>query len=299
MPMAVHMPVLVEEALHWLAPAAGQRLVDGTFGGGGHARRLAEAVLPGGHVLGLDRDPQAIAAGRSATRGLPIELVQASFADLPQVLAERAEGPVDGILLDLGLSSDQLADESRGFSFGSSGPLDLRFDPAAGEPAWRLLERATAAQIADWLFRYGEERYSRRIARAIVERRRTAPLRTAAELADLVRRTVPRGRGPQRIDPATRTFQGLRIAVNQELTELERALQLLPECLRPGGRLAVISFHSLEDRLVKEALRSDPRWTPLVKKPLRPSGGEVAANPRARSARLRVAARSATGTAPA
>jgi 16S rRNA (cytosine1402-N4)-methyltransferase len=290
--MAVHKPVMVEEVLHWLAPATGQRLVDGTFGGGGHAFALAKAVLPGGAVLALDRDPKALAAGEAARGDLPVELVQASYADLPELLAERGEGPVDGILLDLGLSSDQLADESRGFSFGG-GPLDLRFDPAQGEPAWRLLERATAAQIADWLFQYGEERYSRRIARAIVQRRATSPIRTAAELGELVRRAVPRGRGPERIDPATRTFQALRIVVNAELAELERALEVLPGCLCPGGRLAIISFHSLEDRRVKGAFRGHAHLRPLTKKPLRPSEAEVAANPRARSARLRVAERSA------
>ncbi len=289
--MTIHVPVMLAEVLAQLAPQAGQRLVDGTLGGGGHTRRLAEAVGPVGNVLALDRDPLAVARASEALRGLPVSVANASYAELPEVLAEIGATNVDGILLDLGLSSDQLADAERGFSFSGSGELDLRFDPTRGEPAWRLLERAGEQQIADWIYQYGEERCSRRIARAIVERRRGNPVRTAEELAELVRRAVPRTPGPQRIDPATRTFQALRIAVNDELGELERALARLPDCLRPGGRLAIISFHSLEDRLVKNAFRDDPRLRALTKKPLMASEEEVASNPRARSAKMRVAER--------
>jgi 16S rRNA (cytosine1402-N4)-methyltransferase len=197
---------------------------------------------------------------------------------------------VDGVVLDLGMSSDQLADPERGFSFDADGPLDLRFDPSKGEPAWRLVNRLSAEHLADLIYFYGEERHSRRIARAIVERRRDDPIRTARELADLVRRCVPRSRNT-RIDPATKTFQALRIAVNDELKSLEIGLRRIPECLRPAGRLAIISFHSLEDRRVKEAFRDDPRYEALTRKPIRPSEEEIAVNPRARSARLRVAAR--------
>ena len=197
---------------------------------------------------------------------------------------------MDGILLDLGLSSDQLADQERGFSFSSTGPLDLRFDPMRGKPAWRLLERLSAEHLADLIYLYGEERYSRRIARAIVQRREENPVLAAADLAELVRRCVPRSRH-DRIDPATRTFQALRIAVNDELKSLEIALRRLPDCLRPGGRLAVISFHSLEDRRVKEGFRDDPRLTPLTRKPITPSDVETAENPRSRSAKLRIAVR--------
>jgi 16S rRNA (cytosine1402-N4)-methyltransferase len=167
--------------------------------------------------------------------------------------------------------------------------LDLRFDPSTGEPAWRMINRLSAEHLADLIYQYGEERYSRRIARAIVERRRDQPIRTAGELAELVQRMVPRTRPPQRIDPATRTFQALRIAVNDELKSLEIALRRLPECLRPGGRLAVISFHSLEDRRVKEAFRDDPRYRPLTRKPVVPGEEESNRNPRSRSAKLRVA----------
>jgi 16S rRNA (cytosine1402-N4)-methyltransferase len=194
------------------------------------------------------------------------------------------------VLLDLGLSSDQLADETRGFSFASDGPLDLRFNTSAGEPAWRLLETMREDRLADLIYQYGEERFSRRIARQIVQCRRAVPIRTSAQLAKLIRSCVPRSRG-HAIDPATRTFQALRIAVNEELHSLELALQRLPDCLTPGGHLAVISFHSLEDRLVKHVFRQDSRLRNLTKKPIRPGESEIASNPRSRSARLRVAQR--------
>ncbi len=288
----MHVPVLTDEVVHSMAPAPGAVLVDGTLGGGGHTRALAERVAPGGTVIALDRDPAAVEAGRDALAHLPVVTAHGSFADLPEVLAELGFAEVDGVLLDLGLSSDQLADPQRGFSFDADGPLDLRFDPTAGEPAWRLLDRLRAEHLADLIYHYGEERYSRRIARAVVERRQQRrPVRTSADLAALVRRCIPRrGRG-ERIDPATRTFQALRIAVNDELKALEVALRRVPACLREGGRLAVISFHSLEDRRVKTAFRDDPRWHALTKRPIRPTEDETGRNPRARSAKLRVAER--------
>jgi 16S rRNA (cytosine1402-N4)-methyltransferase len=193
------------------------------------------------------------------------------------------------VLLDLGVSSDQLADPERGFSFDSPGELDLRYDPSSGEPAYRLVNRLSEERLADLIYRYGEDPNSRRIARAIVTARQRRPIRTAAELAEIIRKAVPR-RG-SRIDPATRTFQALRIAVNEELKWLEVALRRIPEVLRPGGRLVVISFHSLEDRLVKEAFRRDSRLRVLTPHPVTPSPEEIAANPRARSAKLRAAER--------
>ena len=208
-----------------------------------------------------------------------------------EVLEEIEVTAVDGIVLDLGLSSDQLADPERGFSFSVEGPLDLRFDPLSGQPASQLVNRLSAEALADLIYAYGEERHSRRIGRAIVARRREKRIETAQDLAAIVRRCVPRGRGPQRIDPATRTFQALRIAVNEELKSLEIALRRLPDCLKPGGRIAIISFHSLEDRRVKEAFRDDPRLNPLTIKPIRPEEDETNENPRARSAKLRVAER--------
>jgi 16S rRNA (cytosine1402-N4)-methyltransferase len=223
--------------------------------------------------------------------GLPVILVHASFRDLPEVLDEVDHRPVDGVLLDLGLSSDQLADAERGFSFDADGPLDLRFDPSAGEPAWKLLERLSREHLTQLISRYGEERYSPRIARAIVERRRGGPIRRASDLAQVVREVVPSARGGERIDPATRTFQALRIAVNEELGALEIILRRIPDCLNENGRIAVISFHSLEDRLVKNAWRDDPRMDVLTRRPVRPSEQEIEDNPRARSAKLRVARR--------
>ena len=286
----VHEAVLTAEILHWLAPRPGQIFVDGTLGAGGHTRALAERVGESGRVIALDRDADALAAAEKNLAGLPVAIAQANFCDLAEVLAEIDLRRVDGIVLDLGLSSDQLADAERGFSFDSSGPLDLRFDVTAGEPAWRLVEHLDADELADILFRYGQERFSRRIARRIVEARKAEPLRTAQQLAALVRRAIGRAAEP-RLDAATRTFQALRIAVNAELESLRLALARLPDLLAADGRLAIISFHSLEDRLVKEAFRDDPRLTPLVKKPIRPSDEEVARNPRSRSAKLRVASR--------
>lgn len=287
-----HVPVLVDELLAHLHPAPGQTFVDATLGGGGHARRLAQALGPNGLLVGLDRDPAAVERAAAELRGLPVRAIHANYSDLPEVLLREGIEVVDGILLDAGLSSDQLADPDRGFSFASSGPLDLRFDPSRGEPAWKLIERLSPEHLADLIYKFGEERYSRRIARRIAETRRAAPIRTAAELARMIRDAVPRSRD-ERIDPATRTFQALRIAVNDELKWLEVALRRLPDCLRAGGRMAVISFHSLEDRLVKEAFRDDARLTQITRRPIRPTEQEVAANPRARSAKLRVAERKA------
>ncbi len=281
---------MVAEVLAWLEPRPGAIIVDATLGGGGHARAIAQRLVPGGRLVGIDRDPQAVARARLLLQGLPAECVAGNFADLPEILSSLHLSHIDGILLDLGLSSDQLADPARGFSFESDGPLDLRFDPTCGEPAYRLINRLSAAHLAEVIFRYGEERYSRRIARAIVQQRKEHPIRTARQLATVVRRAVPGGR-QQRIDPATRTFQALRIAVNEELKWIEVALERIPECLRSGGRCVVVSFHSLEDRIVKHAFRKDDRWRELTRKPVRPTSEELQRNPRSRSAKLRAAER--------
>jgi 16S rRNA (cytosine1402-N4)-methyltransferase len=241
-------------------------------------------------VVAVDRDPAAITRAEHALAGLPVKVAQSNFCELPEVLDEAGFSQVQGMLLDLGLSSDQLADRERGFSFDSDGPLDMRFDPERGEPAWRLLARLRVESLADLIYQYGEERFSRRVARAIVERRGRDPIRTSRQLADLVRSCVPVA-PHHRIDPATRTFQALRIAVNHELTSLENALRRLPDRLAMGGRLAIISFHSLEDRRVKTAFREDPRLRALNRKPTSASEEELAVNPRAGSARLRVAER--------
>jgi 16S rRNA (cytosine1402-N4)-methyltransferase len=229
---------------------------------------------------------------RGTVGDLPVTLVHAPYAEMARVLEELGIDRVQGVLLDLGLSSDQLAWEGRGFSFAVDGPLDMRFNPEAGGPgAADLVNRLSAEDLANLLFEFGEERFSRRIARRIVEARQKGPIRTTGQLADLVRRSVP---GPARhgpIDPSTRAFQALRIAVNDELGQLDAALRIIPDVLAPGGRAAIISFHSLEDRRVKWAFKSDPRLTVLTKKPVTATAREVAVNPRARSAKLRVAER--------
>ncbi len=289
----VHVPVFLEETLQWLAPAEGQVLVDGTLGAGGHTRAMAERVGKSGLVISLDRDPDALAAAETNLKGQSVVLAESNFCELPEVLTQLEVNDVQGILLDLGLSSDQLADRQRGFSFHAEGPLDLRFNPQSGEPASRLLARLSEEALADVIYNFGEERFSRRIARAIVARRKDEkPVESAADLADLIRRVLPPSRpGGERIDPATRTFQALRIAVNEELKSLDIALKRLPDCLAPGGRLAIISYHSLEDRRVKEAFRDDHRLEVLTAKPIRPTEAEVHRNPRSRSAKMRVAKR--------
>jgi 16S rRNA (cytosine1402-N4)-methyltransferase len=287
---SVHVPVLLREVLEALAPTDGGVFVDGTLGGGGHTRAFAERVGTTGRVISVDLDPAAVSRAEKTFAGWPVAVANASYADIPEVLDELDIAAVDGVLLDLGLSSDQLADAARGFSFQSEGELDLRFDPEHGEPAWRMLARLSEEHLADLIYQFGEERFSRRIARRIVEERPTRPIRTAAQLAELVRSCVPRSKGHS-IDPATRTFQALRIAVNGELDALKIALRRLPDRLKPGGRVAVISFHSLEDRMVKEAFRDDPRLRVLTRKPMDAGEEEVSRNPRARSAKLRVAER--------
>jgi 16S rRNA (cytosine1402-N4)-methyltransferase len=273
----------------WLAPEAGSVVVDGTVGAGGHAAELARLVGPEGRVIGLDRDPEMLELAARSTMGLSVTLVNASYSDLDRILEDLGLDGVDGILLDLGLSSDQLAWRHRGFSFAEDGPLDMRYDPGARETAADLVNDLEEKELADLIFEYGEERHSRRIARKIVEARRVEPIVTTARLAEIVRRGVPGKWGP--IDPATRTFQALRIAVNQELDRLDDLLANLAGYLRPGGKAALISFHSLEDRRVKHAFRDDPELTVLTRKPVTASAEELATNPRARSAKLRVAQR--------
>ena len=291
MPTTRHVPVLLDQVLECLNPQPGSVFVDGTLGGGGHAQAIARRIGQSGRLIALDRDAGAWSMAEERLRGLPVEFIEANFCDLPELLAEMGVQQVDGILLDLGLSSDQLADAQRGFSFDAEGRLDLRFDRMKGEPASRLVNRLSADHLADLIFHYGEERFSRRIARAIVEQRHREPIETSQQLAELVRRTVPAIARKQRIDPATRTFQALRIAVNDELKSLEIALRRLPDCLKPGGRLAIISFHSLEDRRVKEAFLEDTRLKALTKKPITPHEAEIARNPRSRSAKMRGAVR--------
>ncbi len=307
MTQSPHIPVLLHQVVDALAPFDGAVLVDGTFGAGGYARALlANAAC---RVFGIDRDPTAIEGGRALAGAYDGRLTMLSgcFGDMDRLLAEHGIDAVDGVALDLGVSSMQIDDPARGFSFRADGPLDMRME-CQGPSAADLVNRMAEAELADILYRYGEERHSRRLARAIVADRKLQPFTTTGQLADLVRRVVPRGKDG--IDPATRTFQGLRIAVNDELGEVERGLPAAERLLKPGGRLAVVAFHSLEDRLVKDFLRQrsgggaqpsrhlptagrarPPSFRLLSKKPITPDADELAANPRARSSRLRVAER--------
>jgi 16S rRNA (cytosine1402-N4)-methyltransferase len=287
-----HEPVLLEETMELLAVSAGGFWVDGTVGLGGHAREILRRSAPDGTLLGLDRDPRALdhARARLAEFGDRARLQQADYRQLPGLLGGRRPR---GVLLDLGVSSLQLDDPERGFSFQREGPLDMRMDPGQHTTAADLVNRLPERELADLIYRWGEERGSRRVARSIVWARTRAPLRTTTELAAAVRRALPRrghgrGRGPG-IDPATRTFQALRIAVNAELENLGPFLETVVEGLEEGGRLAVIAFHSLEDREVKQAFRAlaGRGHRLLTKKPLRPGEEEERRNPRSRSARLR------------
>jgi 16S rRNA (cytosine1402-N4)-methyltransferase len=289
-----HVSVLPDEVLRVLAPQPGEVFVDGTVGAGGHARLIAERLGPAGRLIGLDCDPAMLDLARPRLEGFPVTLVQTSFDNLRVVLDDLGIRRLDGMLADLGVCSDQLDDPGRGLSFRQGGPLDMRLDPTVGEPASNLVNRLSERDLADVFWRYGEERFSRRIARRIAERRRQAPFRTTAELAELVGSCVPRPRARHVIDPATRVFQALRIAVNDELGALERLLAALPGCVRPGGRVAIISFHSLEDRRVKQAFRDKEVWQEITRKPITATEREVASNPRARSAKLRAARRPET-----
>jgi 16S rRNA (cytosine1402-N4)-methyltransferase len=287
--------VLTAEALEYLRPGRGGLFVDCTVGLGGHTRALLEAGAT--RVLGLDRDPQALAMARDRLAGFGdrVELVHSDYRSIDAVLDARGIGVVDGALADLGISSMQLDAPGRGFSFQRDEPLDMRMDPTSGDTAADLVARSSEQELADAIYTYGEERYSRRIARAIVHARRAQPILTTGSLAAIVRRAAGR-RGYQRIDPATRTFQALRIWLNRELEGLGQFLETAARRLRSGARLVVITFHSLEDRIVKHTFKalaqgSDRVVMLLTKKPVVPGDEEVERNPRARSAKLRAAER--------
>ena len=304
-----HEPVLLSAALTFLAPRDGGRYIDATFGGGGHSRAILEASAPSGQVLAIDADQAAVARARTLAERYPGRLLpcHGNFRDLARLAQSYGFVPVDGILFDLGLSSDQLADPARGFSFQLAGPLDMRFDPTSGEPAAVIVNTWSAEELAELFWQYGEEPRAWAIAQTIVAERARQPIETTTQLAALVARVA--GSRRERIHPATRVFQALRIAVNQELEALAAGLAQAVELLRPGGRLVVIAFHSLEDRLVKQFFRREaaaclcppgtpvctcghrPRLRLLTPRPVRPSAEEIARNPRSRSARLRAAER--------
>jgi len=307
----LHLAVLPEETLSWLAPHPGGRYIDGTLGGAGHTELLLERSAPDGQVLGIDADPEALERARlrlpQAISSGRLKLRFGNFAEMEKDATSIDFAPVDGILLDLGLSSDQLASRERGFSFAFDAPLDMRFDPTQGETAYDLINGLSEADLADLLYHYGEERRSRAIARRITQVRERSPIRRTGELATLVA-SVVHGH-PGGIHPATRTFQALRIAVNDELVHLEEVLPQAIRLLATGGRLAVISFHSLEDRIVKQTFLREqrgcicppelpscvcgrlPRLRILTRHPVIAGDEELARNPRSRSAKLRVAER--------
>jgi len=302
-----HLPVLLAEVLAGLAPALrpGAVVFDGTIGAGGHAREILPRLLPGGRYVGADRDQAALALAEARVREGGEEhagalcLLHRRFGDLAEIAREQAPDGFSAILLDVGVSSMQIDEGARGFSFrddAGRAPLDMRMDPSAGPTAADFLHDLTEEELANLIYRYGEERLSRRIAKAICRARKAGGLTTTGALADTISSAVGRGYERGRIHPATRTFQALRIAVNDELGELERALAAIPDALRPGGRAAVVSFHSLEDRLVKHAFRDAKkagRLQVLTKKPIVAGPDEVRSNRRARSAKLRIAERPA------
>jgi 16S rRNA (cytosine1402-N4)-methyltransferase len=305
---APHIPVLCDEVVRHLEPRAGGTYVDGTFGAGGYSRALLDAADC--HVVGIDRDPRAVQAARAMEQasGGRLTVIEGRFGDMVELLEARGVTAVSGVTLDLGVSSMQIDTPDRGFSFRHDGPLDMRMS-ADGPSAAETVNTASESELADILFDYGEERQSRRIARAVVLARAGKRIERTGELADIVRRALGPAAARDKIDPATRTFQALRIHVNDELGELRRGLAAADALLAPGGRLAVVSFHSLEDRSVKEFLReradAGPRpsrhvpdvrrhdargatWRIVTRRPVTPGAAECAVNPRARSARLRV-----------
>ena len=312
MPDGSHVPVLLEEAVAALAIKDNGTYVDATFGQGGHSGKILERLGPRGRLVALDRDPAAQAAA-AAIRDQRFRFRHAWFSELPEVLDAEAIDTVDGVLLDLGVSSPQIDNPERGFSFRADGPLDMRMDPTRGQPASEWLARATEGELRGVIGDYGEERFAQQIARAIIAARAHEPIQRTGQLAAIVAKAVgTRGRGDRSQDPATRTFQALRIHINQELTELSLALERVLPRLALGGRLAIISFHSLEDRRVKQFFRrhaqaygGDARLArvaiatrtlpvpplKLIGRAIRPRDAEIAANPRARSAHLRVAER--------
>jgi len=307
-----HLPVMVEEVLESLAPAPGSLQIDATVGGGGHSLRVLEANSPDGRLLGLDADQAAIARTRKrlARFGDRVTLRQQNFEELASTAREAGFVPADGILFDLGLSSNQLADDNRAFSFRAEGPLDMRFDTSRGRPASELIADLDEQGLTTLFRQYGEEPHARRIARAIVAARARQPIETGTQLAEIIAEAAPAPpRGRRRVHPATRVFQALRIAVNRELETLPKALEAAVDVLGEGGRLTVISYHSLEDRIVKRFIAAErrgctcppevpvcvcgrqPRLTPVGPQPRRPTEQEIERNPRSRSALLRTARR--------
>lgn len=284
----IHIPVLLHEVIEHLDLKPGLTIVDGTVGAGGHSVRMAPRIVEGGRLVGLDRDPMMLAHATEKLKGLDVTLVHASYADLPEVLRSLEITHIDRLLVDLGLSSDQLADRDRGFGFDAGGPLDMRYDTRSGGSAAEFLRTSSAEEIARVFREWGEEPASAALAQSIVAQRKLNPIETAADLVAAVER-VHKSRGTTSgSHPATRVFQALRIHVNRELEQLAHFLEaVLPAVLRPGGRAVVITFHSIEDRIVKQAFRDANVWESVTRKPMAATPTEIRLNPRSRSAKLR------------
>ncbi|MFO1007391.1 MAG: 16S rRNA (cytosine(1402)-N(4))-methyltransferase RsmH [Planctomycetaceae bacterium] len=292
MSTSVHLPVLLHEVLDQLDLRPGLTVVDGTVGAGGHSSKIAPRIAPGGQLIGLDRDPMMLAFAAQKLEGLNATLIQSSYAELAEVLKSHGLTHIDRLLVDLGLSSDQLADRERGFGFAAGGPLDMRFDTRSGISAAEFLRTAPADEIARVFREWGEEPAAEPLAQAIVGSRKFDPVETAADLVAIVERVLKIRDSNQGSHPATRVFQALRIHVNRELDQLTRFLDtVLPQALRPGGRAVVITFHSIEDRIVKQAFRDSEVWENLTKKPIIATPTEVRLNPRSRTAKLRCVVR--------
>ncbi|MDO8580155.1 MAG: 16S rRNA (cytosine(1402)-N(4))-methyltransferase RsmH [Candidatus Omnitrophota bacterium] len=288
-----HIPVMLKEVLDYLSPQPGHVIVDGTLGLGGHARAILEKIGPQGRLIAMDRDAQSLTIAQERLKDYQSQstLIHGDFRYIPKFLYELNIKEVDGILLDLGISSFQLDNPLRGFSLRQEGPLDMRLDQGSYISAFDLINSLSEHELSRIIKEFGEERWHHRIAHALVKERTRQPLQSTSELCNVVMKAMPYERGHQRIHPATRTFQALRIAVNRELESLEEGLTQCRLLLKKGGRMAVISFHSLEDKIVKQQFRqwaAQGDWKLVVKKPLRPGGAEVVQNPRARSARLRI-----------
>lgn len=292
-----HESVMVEEVLAHLKLRPGQTVADGTVGLAGHSLRIAEKIRPGGFLVGMDWDEAMLAEARArleAISGVEVELVHGDYRELPSALARACDlhnraAEADAILLDLGLNNAQIEDTARGISFRSDAPLDMRMDRSSGEPASSWINRATAREIEDVLWNLGDERWARKIAQVITDRRKATPIRTTAELVDCVQAAIPAAKRDKRIHPATRTFQAIRIYINRELEGLQEAVEEIARCLAQDGRMVVLAYHSGEDRAVKRAFRklSDEGFHELTPKPLTPTDFEVQRNPKSRSAKLR------------
>lgn len=291
MDVSIHTAVMTREAMHALKPRSGGNYLDATLGGGTHSRELLERSAPHGRILSLDVDPTALERAKAAFAGYGQRWVgkRGNFRDMAEIAEQAGFLPLDGILLDLGFSSDELSDPQKGLSFAAPGPLDMRLDPTNELTAAEIVNGWKESELTRIIAEYGEEKFARRIAKALLVARKTQKIMRTTELAEIVTQAVPRNYERGRIHPATRTFQALRIAVNDELGALEAALKAAPGMLKPNGTIAAISFHSLEDRIVKRAFRDIPDLEPLYKKPLVPSAAELAANPRSRSAKMRAA----------